>query len=51
MNPTALIMWLSAVLIVSSATAYFFYKVMVTPHGKTEAEEQPTPPVKSFDVS
>jgi hypothetical protein len=51
MNIAALIMWLSAITIVSFFTAYFFYKVLVTPPSAKEEDEQPIPPVKSFDVS
>lgn len=43
-------MYLSANLIVFGFTAYFFYKVLVTPHGHGKGE-QPEPPVKSYDVS
>ncbi|MFM8450462.1 MAG: hypothetical protein ACKOAY_10205 [Haliscomenobacter sp.] len=51
MNLIALITWLSALIIVSAACGYFFYKVLVTPPAANEADEQPVPPVKSFDVS
>ncbi|MFZ4561483.1 MAG: hypothetical protein ACOYOD_14915 [Saprospiraceae bacterium] len=51
MNPVALVTWLLAVGIVSFACGYFFYKVLVTPPAAKEGEEQPVPPVKSFDVS
>lgn len=51
MNIAALIMWLSSITIVTAFTAYFFYKVLVTPPSAKEEDEQPIPPVKSFDVS
>ena len=51
MSTSALIMFVSANLIVTVATIYFFWKVLVTPPAPSEAEEQPTPGVKSYDVS
>lgn len=51
MNPIALTMWLAAIVVVSVACGFFFYKVLVTPPAANEADEQPVPPVKSFDVS
>jgi hypothetical protein len=51
MNTTALIMWLGAISTVTAFTAYFFYKVLTTPPAAKEEDEQPIPPVKSFDVS
>ncbi|MFZ4561145.1 MAG: hypothetical protein ACOYOD_13200 [Saprospiraceae bacterium] len=51
MSTSALIMFISANLIVTVATIYFFWKVLVTPPAPSEEEEQPTPGVKSYDVS
>ena len=51
MSTSALIMFVSANLIVTVATIYFFWKVLVTPPAPSEEEEQPTPGVKSYDVS
>lgn len=51
MNTIALILWLSTITIVTAVCGYFFYKVLVTPHGRSEDDEQPIPPTKSFDVT
>lgn len=51
MNSVALTMWLTAIIVVTFACGYFFYKVMVTPPAAKEVDEQPVPPVKSYDVS
>ncbi len=44
-------MFLGSVITVTAFTVYFFYKVLTTPPSAKEEDDQPIPPVKSFDVS
>ncbi|MBV6426196.1 MAG: hypothetical protein KIPDCIKN_00707 [Haliscomenobacter sp.] len=50
MTTSALIMFVSANVIVTAFTIYYFRKVLVTPIA-SEEEEQPIPDIKSYDVS
>lgn len=51
MSTAALIMFISANVIVTVVTVFFFWKVLVTPAAPAEADEQPVPDIKSYDVS
>lgn len=50
MNPAALFMYLSANVLITVATAYFFWKVLKTPPS-IDGHEEDVPVRKTFDAT